>query len=121
MLAHMSTPTPYSPSLTLDDFDDLMGEAAGAKPKSHLTSYGPVNPLAAPINIPAPLPLKVKAEVPTFQPLSVPMYYPSADPEPHHSALIHVTLALFTGGVGNIFYGAYIADKRRAWRRRNGI
>jgi len=117
----MSTTTPYSPSLTLDDFDNLMDDAAGKpkKPNSHLTSYGPVNPLAAPLNIPTPLPLRPKYEMPTFQPLPRPVYRPVYDPEPRHSALVHVALAFFTGGIGNIFYGAYMADRRRAWRTRN--
>jgi len=113
--------------ITLDDFDALMDVAAGKKPrpKSTLTPYGPVNPNLAPVelNFPPLIPPRPVAIPPS--PLVMSMPVPQAfyinDPEPRHSAFIHVALAFFTGGIGNIFYGAYMADRRRAWRRRHNI
>jgi len=116
----------YRPDLTLDDFDDMLADAEG-KPRAtpKLTSYGPVNPNAAPISVPAytPPPVAGPYHAPTYSPpLPVPApYYYTADPMPRASALIHGVLFFTTGGIGNIFYQLHVMDKRNAWRRRHNM
>jgi len=121
----------YRDDLTLDDFDDMLAEASGkpSKPKApKLTSYGPVDPLAAPINIPAPTsapyrPVSYPAPItmPRYSAPAPAPYYPVSDPMPRASALVHGVLLFTTGGIGNIFYQLYIIDKRNAWRHRHNI
>jgi len=121
MIRNMNTTTAHK-SITLDDFDALMDEAAG-KPrnKATLTSYGPVNPHLAPISLPDPIlpPRYQPLVIPRPAPVIPPVYYPAADPMPRSSAMIHALLFFTTGGIGNIIYQLHIVDKRNAWRSRH--
>ena len=111
--------------LSLDDFDALMDQAAGKKPKSApLTSYGPVNPGLDPRNqisltIPPMIPPRPVVMQPTPMPISQPLYYTAPDPMPRASAMVHAILFFTTGGIGNVIYQLHIVDKRNAWRARH--
>ena len=59
-------------------------------------------PHSVPHPVPRPLPSRIKKE-----------------PYPEHCIWVHILLAVFTGGVGNVIYLIYILYKQEEWRRGN--
>lgn len=85
----------------------------------HAYPAAPAAPAASAFPAAPAYPAMVVAPRASFVPAAAP-YYNAYDPMPRHSAVVHVALALFTGGFGNIFYGAWVWDKQRQWKLRNG-